>query len=58
MTEIDPALLRLVACLCVASFAAGYIIGLALGSLTPKPPRVQLRPLSWWRRHYGLRGRL
>jgi len=47
-----------VACLCVASFSAGYIIGLALGSLTPKPPRVQLRPMWWLRRRWGLRRRL
>ena len=51
--DADP--YRLIACLCVASFAAGYVIGLLLGSLTPKPPRVQLRPLAWWRRHWGLR---
>ena len=53
--DADPALYRLVACLCVGCFAAGYIIGLALGSLTPPKPRVALRPISWWRRYYGLR---
>ena len=52
---MDADLYRLIACLCVASFAAGYIIGLALGSLTPKPPRVQLRPMWWLRRRWGLR---
>ena len=52
---MDADLYRLIACLCVASFAAGWVCGLILGELTPKPPRVQLRPLSWWKRRYGLR---
>ena len=55
---MDSDLARWVACLCVAAFAAGYILGLALGSACPKPPRVSLKPLSYWRRHYGIRWRV
>ena len=55
---MDADLLRLIACLCVACFAAGYVIGLLLGSLTPKSPRVQLRPLWWLRKRYGIRWRI
>ena len=55
---MDSDLATWVACVTVAAFAAGYILGLALGSACPKPPRVSLKPLSYWRRRYGLRVRV
>ena len=55
MNELDPALLRFVACLCVGAFACGFVVGILLGENTPKPPRITQKPLSWWRRYYGLR---
>ena len=52
---MDADLARFVACLCIGAFAAGYIIGLAIGSACPPKPRIVQKPLSWWRRYYGLR---
>ena len=52
---MDEALLTWVACVTVGAFAAGYILGLAIGSACPPTPRIVQRPLSWWRRYYGLR---
>ena len=55
--DADPALYRLVACLCVGCFAAGYIIGLAIGAACPKAPRIAQKPLGYWKRKFGLRYR-
>ena len=55
---MDESLLIWVACVTVGAFAAGYALGIFLGEMSPKPPRIVQRPLSWWRRHYGLRVRL
>jgi len=55
---VDADLLRFVACLCVGAFASGFVVGILLGENTPPPPRVTLKTMSYWRRHWGLRVRL